>query len=412
MQPEAIGSSAAGLPQPLQFLIAAGATGPRRAALASMPMSDADWTALPGIAARHGISATLAPGLNERPDMPVAVRCAFDRAHHFNAIHALQAVSELHRILGAMEAADVPAVVLKGPALSQWLYGSATSRRFGDLDILVLPRDRDRAHERLRTLDYNLPSQMPSKVARTIYGALGAWPLTGGGTYPVDLHWRLAHVRFPAPLGAEQVIHDRISIEVGRRAVTIPSPTHTALLTLVHAAKHLWGTLEIVTGIAALTRRHDVDWPVVRRLAEAVHAWNGCSAGLRLAADLLDAEIPRALGEVHAVRSLTEQAMAALRLPAGVFPDRWAERQAHRAAFDRSTDAIRYDLWRLIAPTPLDWEWLRLPARLRWFYVPVRLARLGGAAVRGSLRSTSSEVIEPADGGSASGAAPLHDRSL
>ena len=390
MRPEAAAHRSPSFPAPFDMVRSAIAAGESTGKCLVQPLTEAEWATVPELARRHGISGAVAIALSGREDTPAAVRTTLAASRNLDAIHALQSISELQRIVRALEAAGVAAVTLKGPALAQWLYGDATRRRFADLDVLVAPGDRDRAYIALQSLGYELPSGMPRDVARTIYGALGAWPLCGGGSFPLDLHWRLAHARFPAPVTVQQVIADSSSLEIGGRMVRVPSPTHAALLTLLHAAKHLWCTLELVAAIAALTRRSDVDWAQVRRLAEDAHAWNGCAAGLSLAADLLGADIPASLGGItrtEACRSLCADAAAALRRPAGEFGDRWTERHAHRAAFDRRADGLRYDVWRVIAPTPLEWQWCRLPARLRWLYVPVRLARLGAAAVRGSLRS-------------------------
>jgi hypothetical protein len=267
-----------------------------------------------------------------------------------------------------------------------------------DLDVLVSPADVSRAQQALAILGYRLPQGMSSATARAIFGALGAWPLAGPGRLPVDLHWRLAHVRFPSPLDAAAVLRSAASVEIGGHAIAVPNPTHTALLTLLHAAKHLWCTLDMVAAIAALMRRSDVDWPAVRHLALQARGWNGCATGLRIAVELLGAEMPsrlRAAPWPHATQYLRSEAISALQLPAGVFQDRWVERRAHRAAFDRPFDRLAYDVWRLVAPTPLEWAWCPLPDRLRWFYVPVRLTRLGLAAARRAARQEAPDFTDP-----------------
>jgi hypothetical protein len=118
---------------------------------------------------------------------------------------------------------------------------------------------------------------------------------------------------------------------------------------------------------------------------------------LRLASELLGANVPSELQDEPwpaATGALCAEAIAALRLPAGVFQDRWIERRAHRAAFDRWFDRMAYDVWRLIAPTPLEWQWRRLPDAWRWLYVPMRIVRLAAAGARGALRGSTVAVSE------------------
>jgi Uncharacterised nucleotidyltransferase len=374
----------------LQFLIAAarGIEGD-----SPLRMTETDWSALAGTASRQGLTALAARALADRTDAPEDVRREIAATQQTNAMRSLQALSELLRISDVLQASQVTAVVLKGPTFSQWLYGDPACRRFGDLDLLVAPRDRAHAFAALKTLGYDLPDGMSVASARAIYGALGAWPLTGGGSFPLDLHWRLAAIRFAAPLTSRDVIDQSLVLDAGGRRLRIPCATHAALFALLHAAKHLWCTLELIVAIAELTRRPDIDWLTVRGLAKQAHGWHGCATGLRLASELLAAEIPPALVDEPwpaTSDALRHEALSALLMPAGVFQDRWIERRAHRAAFDRWGDRVRYDLWRVLAPTPLEWQWCHLPDPLTPLYVPVRLIRLGVGAVRHVARSVHS----------------------
>src|SRR4051812_17555038 len=49
---------------------------------------------------------------------------------------------EVHR---ALDAAEIPHVLLKGPSIAGWLYGIDELRVYGDSDFLVAPRDWKRA---------------------------------------------------------------------------------------------------------------------------------------------------------------------------------------------------------------------------------------------------------------------------
>jgi Uncharacterised nucleotidyltransferase len=357
-------------------------------------MSDSDWHSLAALARRNGVSSFIRSAIGTRAGIPNAVSCELTVDVQENALRSLQGTSELIQIVGALNESQVPAIALKGPAQSVWLYGDASVRRFADLDILVTPDDRGRAMSVLGRLGYRLPGDMPAGTAGVIYAALGAWPLTSPQTFPVDLHWRLAHAEFPAPLTPSEILAECDVVELGGVRVRIPSPTHCALLLLVHAAKHLWCTLEGLLGIERLMRRDDVDWKRVRARAGAARVWSGCAAGLRLASDIFGTELPADLhDEPLTVNERLEQcARTALELPAGVFHDRWVERQAHRATLDRWDDRIRYDFWRVIGPTPLEWRWCRLPEPLSTLYVPLRLVRLAVAGLRGSLRSSQREA--------------------
>jgi hypothetical protein len=380
----------------VQYLIAA-LRSDRNAEADPVPMSDADWAMLPADAHRHGVSAMLPHVLCRHRHTPADVTAALNAQRLETAARGLEGVAQLIRIVRACAEHGVPLVVLKGPALGQWLYGDPVLRRFGDLDLLVTPGHRPRALDVLTALGYRLPSGMSPKTAATIYAGLGAWPLTGGGHRPVDLHWRLAHVRFPAPLRPSEIIADSIPLMCGGVEIRIPSPTHTALLIVQHSAKHIWCALEPLVSIAALMRRGDINWTRLRALARAAHGWHGAATGLRLASEVLGAPVPTDLLDEPwppATTALRDQALAALCLPAGKFQDRWTERQAHRAAFDRRADRVRYDLLRVISPTPLEWQWCPLPDSLTALYAPMRLVRLGVEVMRGSPSPVTEMTID------------------
>jgi hypothetical protein len=375
----------------LQLLIAAVDLTPRRGdRIRSVRMTAADWTTLVADARRHGLVSLLAVVAAERTDVPEDVLTSIGPARRAHAVAGLRGASELIRVLEALRTSGVGAVALKGPAFAQWLYGDVGFRRFSDLDVLVSPGDLDRALRVLDALGYRLARGMSGRTARAIYRALGALPLESGSGPPIDLHWRLAHARFGAALTPRDILAESIPIVIAGSIVRIPSPTHAALFALLHAAKHVWCTLELFYAIARLLQRDDVDWRRVRTLAKDTRAWQGCATGVTLASELSGVGVPGFLLEEPwpaACARLREHALTALVLPEGVFPDRWTERQVHHAAFDRWRDRVRYDVSRVIAPTPLEWQWCPLPDALTALYGPLRIVRLGVAAVNGGVRS-------------------------
>lgn len=390
----------ADLPGTLRFLIAAAAG---KGAHRGLEMSTADWVALPAAAHRHGVSALLADAVADT-DAPPAVRERAASAARDRVVAGLQGMAEVVQAMDALRAAGIRAVSLKGPASSRWLYGTVGFRRFADLDILVAPSDVAPAYKALERHGYHLPTGMTVRTAAAIYRGLGAWPLAHGERYPLDLHFRLGHRSFASPLSAKAVINSSIGTGDSRGA-PIPSPTHTALLLLVHASKHLWCTLEMLLGIARLMARDDVDWTFVRRAARQAGGWTGCRTGLQIASETFAVGMPADLGDDRQPRAYDElrrTALAALLRPEGVFADRWQERRAHKAALDRWTGRLRYDVWRLLAPTPVEWAWWPLPDALTALYPPVRIARLAAAAVGGPTVSadpaTGTAAPLPPDG--------------
>lgn len=400
------GDHVGSLPRTLQFLIGA-AEPAAHAAEQRLAMTSADWAELPAAAHRHGLSSLLHDAVAET-DAPGFVKNMSAAAALERTVQGLRGLSEAAHVSGVLQRAGVTTVCLKGPVLSEWLYGTAGFRRFSDLDILVAPRDLTAAHHALQRHGYQLPAGMSVNTARSIYRGLGAWPLAHAERYPLDLHFRSCHVSFTQTLTAAEVI-DESCLPVGLHGIRMPSPTHVALLLLGHASKHLWCTLEMLLAIARVMKRTDVDWERVRTLAMRSGGWNGCATSLALATELFAVPVPSAAiapADRRSCERLRQAARAALVRPDGAFANRWEERRAHRSALDRWTSRLRYDLWRVAAPTRAEWDWRRLPARLTMFYTPLRTTRLAVKAASAALASsrsllTGTAAVPPAPGGAA-----------
>jgi len=375
---------AAGLPPSLRLLIAAaGSTSP---AIDRIRMTRSDWQSLLAAAQRHGLNGLLPAALSDST-VPREVQEQARVVVLETAVAGLRGMAEVIEIGRLLRDAGVRVVWLKGPTLAHWLYGTAGFRRFVDLDVMVAPRDVAGAYRALAPHGYQLPESISVRTAQAIYRGLGAWPLTHIDRYPVDLHFRLCHVSFGSPLTPEMVIAESRELD-GMPGVRVPSATHTALMLLVHASKHLWCTLEMLLAIARVMEQDAVDWPRVERLARRSGTFSGCAAGLVLASELFGVKIPDSInlgGNLQARDDLRHVARAALAKPVGVFADRREEWRAHRAAFDGLSSRLRYDLCRAVSPTPLERAWYELPESLTSLYVPLRLIRLTVEAARGRM---------------------------
>ena len=374
-----------GFPPSLDLLAAAGRLSLAPPAQPTISIAPHDWLTMPAFAQRHGMSAWLARAVRVWPGVPEAVRETVDVTARAQSARALHALSGLAHVVTQLDRAGIVPVVLKGPLFSQWLYGDVGARRFADLDLLVARGELLRASEMLGELGYTLPAGMTTKVAATIYAGVGAWPLVGPGMIPLDLHWRSQASRFGPLLDVSEILRDSVRVAVAGMAIRIPGPTHAAALAVVHAAKHLWASLELVLSIAHLIERDDVDWMRVQAIAARAHAWSGAAAGLVLASELFEREMPAPLrgrplpASVPLLRAAACGFLATARVED---TSRVAEWRAHRAALDTSASRLRYSMSRLVAPTPLEWEWCALPDALAPLYAGVRLVRLSLASLR------------------------------
>ena len=108
------------------------------------------------------------------------------------AMRHLAAQAPLRRTGAALDAADIPWVVVKGPVLAELSYGTLP-RGYGDLDIVVSPARLHDATTALRDVGYVVGDRNWRLANRKRTGQLhlGAAPTVPG----VDLHWHLVNPR-------------------------------------------------------------------------------------------------------------------------------------------------------------------------------------------------------------------------
>lgn len=70
------------------------------------------------------------------------------------AVGRLLLDSETARLVAVLDERGIPAILLKGPAISQWLYAPG-DRAYVDIDLLIPPALVERAGETLRTIGYS-----------------------------------------------------------------------------------------------------------------------------------------------------------------------------------------------------------------------------------------------------------------
>lgn len=259
-----------------------------------------DWTHLIRMARPHGLIPLLYWNLNSTcPDaVPKAILDQLQRHFHVNNFHNRFLTQELLKILDVFKVHEVLAVPYKGPVLAARAYGNVSLRQFGDLDILIPPRNISRAKDLLISHGYRLRRQFLSAQEEAAY-------LRGDYEYRfvrdedrvvVGLHWRVTPSDLPFPFAAMRV-WDRLE-QVSLAGTTVPSlaPEDLLLLLCVHGTKDLWERLGWVCDVATLIGVHQgMDWDRVVKQAVMLGGARMLFVGLGLAYTLLDTALPQGI---------------------------------------------------------------------------------------------------------------------
>jgi hypothetical protein len=177
----------------------------------------------------------------------------------------------------ALERAEIPNVVLKGPAIAGWLYDRSEVRAYGDSDLLISQRDWERATEVLKSLGF---THDVSDMAHPRMESFASDPWYRGDDN-VDLHSTLYGIGADPVKTWAVLSSTAVPIEIGGtelKALGLPARTvHIAL----HAAAHQDGKA-VYDMERALERLDENLWREAAAVASRLDALPAFAGGLKL----------------------------------------------------------------------------------------------------------------------------------
>ena len=321
----------------------------------------ADWSKLLVLAEAHGVLGHLAVRVRglDKNLVPEEIRQILLEHHREQVFSTLRMTAELFRLLELFTAKEIPALIVKGPALAMQAYGDPTMRSYGDLDFLVRQRDIRRATESLLAAGYEAAVPLSAIDAGKIPGQY--FFSKTDTKLVVELHNDFTLRYFPRPLPIEEFFARRIRVCIDGHEAPALSVEDELVLICIHGAKHLWERLMWIADVAALvTRQTGISWGRATASARAVRADHMLHTGLLLAADLLHAHLPEDMDAIVRQDALAAKLVARILrwLPAaGHAPPALFERVAFRLRMRGGLLAAPAYLLRLsLSPTEEDWQ--------------------------------------------------------
>jgi len=139
-------------------------------------------------------------------------------------IAALDAIAV--EVTAVLEAAEIPALLLKGASIGRWLYDSIGERVYDDVDLLVRQSHLAHAERTLRREAFRF-------VHDDDHGQV--WQR---GPVNIDLHRRLTGAKAPPDQVFDRLLADSEWLELPRGRVRVLSPAARTLTLVLHAAQH------------------------------------------------------------------------------------------------------------------------------------------------------------------------------
>jgi hypothetical protein len=210
------------------------------------------------------------------------------------AVHAAlgrhqRALADLVRASAGLTTADVPFLVVKGPAVTRW-YAEPSLRSYVDLDVVVAPADLEAALDALERAGFHLlDANWPFLLTADVHELALRTP-SGGA---LDLHWSLG----PSPMSIDhspafEVLWGRsVEFDAGPVVVRGLGDADALVHLAVHAAASGGHRLVWLTDLRAAILATSPD---AVRLERAAAEW-----GAQPALDLMLRRLRRATGEAR-----------------------------------------------------------------------------------------------------------------
>jgi len=230
--------------------------------IASLTDSRLNWNEVASLATRHGVVGQFCTLMGRRGwvNIPPETKVRLKNIRAQQVVRALSQVSELTRIGRIFSAAGISSLPLKGVALSQELYGDPCMRSSGDLDILLLPDDMEKAEEHLTRLGYrNLLGlhRMGESQQRHIIKTFHHHEyMNDARGVLVELHWRSYLWTKEQVAALWESSSDTTWLDAGLKQL---SPVENILFLADHGARHDWLCLKWLADVAMLMQDLSAD---------------------------------------------------------------------------------------------------------------------------------------------------------
>lgn len=210
-----------------------------------------DWKAALAHLERERVTPLLHRITAGRDVFPAAIERAVAHSYRANSLRNLLRWHALSECLGQLAAARVPAIILKGAALAEVVYGNIGMRAMCDVDLLVHPHDVATVRGILEAQGYRLDRVETHPGALTEHESELSFSRTGHVNASLDIHWSL----FDSPY-----YQRRMAMEWFWETAEPARIAHTDTLMLGPAAQviHLCGHLGLHHQAEGLLWWHDI----------------------------------------------------------------------------------------------------------------------------------------------------------
>ncbi len=226
-----------------------------------------NWDEVYELATWHQVRPLLFEALRQyKPnDLPVYY---FEKLQKFCrqlAIENLSRVRQTQDLVTKLEAANIKTVLHKGVHYASF-YQNIAHREFGDIDILIDPKDIKKATTLMQEWGYRLDLDYAegTDVVDLDYHST-FFPAIETGLSPVEIHWK---PNIKTQINTRDIVLDSEKKAIFNFDLPTPSGQHTfLLLTTHHGTKEHWHKLKYLCDLGSLLQitNQEIDWTLAQK---------------------------------------------------------------------------------------------------------------------------------------------------
>jgi len=259
------------------------------------------WQALVTWAQQQRVAALLYYRLRQHgvdKALPAVIRTQLKAYHQQVAVNNMVLYHHLKQLLAALQAAAIPAILLKGAYLGHTLYPEIALRQMADIDLLVQPEDLAQVVTIVTNLGYQ--SAQPIDDLQPYLGHKHHLPPFLKANAPnLEIHWSITKPNVSYTIAMADLWTRAQSAMISNSEVLVLAPEDLLLHVCLHATYQHWLEQDIrfLCDIDVICR-HFADTFAWEQFTQRAIAWGwhrGVYLALQLAHEQLATPIPAAV---------------------------------------------------------------------------------------------------------------------
>lgn len=255
-----------------QFLIACSKTNlsPKQIELvADLMTNNLDWNYIILVSVRNGIFPLISWNLLNLFSslMSSEINLQIEQLYKINVNKNLLLTQNLIKIAKVLKKGNIDILPFKGPTLAIRAYNNLALRYYYDLDILVKPKDFDRAVLILSENGYNPASETSWLKRKKLFLTHEKDVVLSGnnGDVQVELHWKLSGSHFSMPLEINQIWNRLETLHLGGIELNVLPFEDLFIYLCLHGSRHEWERFSWICDLRELIHNYEksgkeVDW--------------------------------------------------------------------------------------------------------------------------------------------------------